>query len=268
MNPKNASANMLGVTTAVSPDQGLLDQAHRVAMDFSCPLIPRGRHGLKAIFESYGLEEIFVVTKTGLVLHNREQSVFWHPGTAFLKLARPQNKPLDILRATAIEPGDQVLDCTLGFGADALVMSWAAGSEGKVVGLEYNSRLAYLTQEGLKHYKHKLDALTLAMAGIQVVVADHGTYLSALPDKAYDVVYFDPMFREGVTGAMAMGLWKSFAYNSPLDLEAWQEAKRVARKRVVVKERIGSGVFESLGIEEKIGGWRRGAVAYGYVSIE
>ncbi len=43
------------------------------------------------------------------------------------------------------------------------------------------------------------------------------------------------------------------------------EALRVCKKRVVVKERIGSGVFKELGIINRIGEIKFGSVVYGYI---
>ncbi len=256
----------LGVTTATDPTEALIASAKALSEQLGCPMVDRGRRGLKHLLAHYKFDRMFVVTHECIVLHSVETSVFWNPGTAYLKLWQPsQNKPLDLLVATALGPGDQVLDCTLGYGSDAIVCSWAVGREGRVVGLEADGPMAYLTAQGMKGYQKGPTAMLEAMRRIEVWPVDHLTYLRGLPDGAFDVVYFDPMFVEGVSASPSMVPLRHLACLEGISQEAWQEAKRVARRRVVVKERIGSGVFEALGVQQKVGGWRKGHVAYGWI---
>src|SRR5512138_2034020 len=93
------------------------------------------------------------------------------------------------LEAAGIEDGDAVLDCTLGLGADALVAAVAAGPRGRVVGVEASPALAAWVGEGLRRLDDE------AAARIEVRAADHAALLAALPDRSFDVVVFDPMFR-------------------------------------------------------------------------
>lgn len=274
-----ATAVTTAVTTAVDPTSELIQRAAEIAGSLGCPVVPRGRRGLKQLLARYQLQRVFVVTHDALVLHSADASVFWHPGTAMLKLwryaaANPKRedpaatRPMDLVVAAAIESGDRILDCTLGYGSDAIVMSWAVGATGGVVGLEADPALAYLTAEGLKHYPerhHVSDEVAAAMGRIQVVSTPCLDYLRTLPDNSFDVVYFDPMFQEAVEGSVALGALRHFAHTAPLDRATVAEAQRVSRRRVVVKERIGSGVFETLGITQTIGGWRTGAIAYGFL---
>lgn len=266
----------IAVTTSVEPSEALLARAGEISVDLQCPLLDRDRRGLKQLMERHHLDRVFVLTKEQLVLHGREGSLFWHPGTSVLKLwaYAPSNnkhkqleKTLDIIRATGIQPGDQILDCTLGYGSDAIVLSWACGPTGRVVGLEADLCLAYLTGDGLRTYKNVAPQVREAMGRIEVVQSMNLAYLRQLPANSFDVVYFDPMFQEGLSASKPLQALRAFACTAILDIETLHEAKRVARRRVVVKERIGSGVFEALGIEKTLGGWRTGAVAYGLVDL-
>ncbi|MBX5437867.1 MAG: hypothetical protein IRZ33_11770, partial [Alicyclobacillaceae bacterium] len=83
---------------------------------------------------------------------------------------------------------------------------------------------------------------------IQVIVGDHADVLAAMAADSVDVVVFDPMFRKPPGRPTAMDPVRVFANPSPLSARAWAEAKRVARRCVVLKERPGSGEFERFGL--------------------
>ena len=80
--------------------------------------------------------------------------------------------------------------------------------------------------------------------------------------KAVDVVYLDPMFRYSVQGSSNMQPLHQIADRRPLRRELLQEACRVARRRVVVKEAVHSPEWERLGIQDFSGG-RYSRVRYG-----
>ncbi|MNI75326.1 hypothetical protein D3C73_1314660 [compost metagenome] len=73
--------------------------------------------------------------------------------------------------------------------------------------------------------------------------------LKQMPDKSADLIYFDPMFRDPIMESSAISPLRMFANNSSLTGEVIAEAKRVARKSIVLKEKKGSGEFERLGFE-------------------
>ena len=57
------------------------------------------------------------------------------------------------------------------------------------------------------------------------------------------------MFRQTVNRSSGLQPLKKLANPRPLDRESVREAVRVARKRVVLKERLMSGEFERLGFQ-------------------
>ncbi|GKT37709.1 Ribosomal RNA small subunit methyltransferase J like protein [Aduncisulcus paluster] len=103
------------------------------------------------------------------------------------------------------------------------------------------------------------------MSRVEVIHADYRGYLKSQPDNAFDVVYFDPMFQHTNEKSKSMAAIKDFALGAPLEMDSIEEALRVCRKRVVVKERIGGGVFKKLGIRHRVGDIRFGAVVYGVI---
>jgi len=86
-----------------------------------------------------------------------------------------------------------------------------------------------------------------------------------MPDKSMDIVYFDPMFRRGIEESSSVGQLRLFANLDPLSETVMEQAKRIARKRIVLKERKDSGEFERLGFSivsrENMG------VAYGVLEV-
>jgi hypothetical protein len=185
----------------------------------------------------------------------------FHPNMAALRVKRLQEGGSDLLiTASKMQAGDQVLDCTLGMGADAIVSAYAVGEQGSVVALESQPLIAELVDHGLATYQTDRRALQQAMRRVQVVKADYYTYLQEQPDQSVDFVLFDPMFRRPVLASLPMQQLKPLANHAPLTPEAVQEACRVARKAVLFKERVNSPEFERLGFVEQ---WSSSQIAWG-----
>lgn len=204
-----------------------------------------------------------VVTKEHLVIETSSGQLFFHPG-----MARPRIRALEqgrtdvMIEAMGLTAGQSVLDCTLGLGADALVAAYVAGETGRVVGVEAVPALAEVVRIGMATYQFKHESVVEAMRRVEVVCAEHGQYLSSLPDNAFDVVYFDPLFRDPVQETIHMQPWRELGRQQPLALDTLQQACRVARRRVVVKERSDGRVLRELGITRIVGG-KTSRIAYG-----
>jgi hypothetical protein len=80
-----------------------------------------------------------------------------------------------------------------------------------------------------------------------VIQADYRHFLRTLPDRSFDIVMFDPMFRQTILESTAMQMLRPLANSEPLDEASVREAVRVARRVVLFKERPESGEFERLG---------------------
>ncbi|MGQ9512445.1 class I SAM-dependent methyltransferase [Thermodesulfitimonas sp.] len=255
---------LVTTTHGAGEDAAAAGQALAVRLDV--PFVPRGGHGLATLLSREGAEAALVFGPQRLSLcfyrDGRREEFFFHPGTALLRIKNIlAGKPDQMIQAMALRPGDTVLDCTLGLGADAIVASFVAGSQGRVVGVEKVAPLAAVVEYGLRHYAAE-PLLTAAMRRIEVVVADHYDYLLRLPAASFDVVYFDPFFRVPVKGAAQVAPLRAVGERAPLKEEAVQAALRVARRRVVLKERRGSAAFTRLGFREFCGG-RHAHIAYG-----
>ena len=253
----------LVVTTSRKPTGEEEAQALALARELGVPYIPR-----RGSLQDLGAPAVLVVTRERLVVQTEAGEIFFHPG-----MARPRVRQLErghpdvMVEAMGLRPGDAVLDCTLGLGSDAIVASFVAGERGRVVGLEAVPVLAALVRWGLAHHDPGHDGLRAAMRRVEVVCADHEDYLLRLPDRCFDIVYFDPMFREPVHESAHMRPWRALACYKPLTQAAIAAARRVARRRVVVKERSGSPVFDELGLTTVVGG-RKSRIAYGILDVD
>ena len=106
-----------------------------------------------------------------------------------------------------------------------------------------------------------------ALRRIRAVRADHAAYLAAMPDKSVDIVYFDPMFRLPIAESSGLEPLRNVANPAALSEAAVREARRVARRIVVLKENRDSGEFERLGFE-----WvkpkKTSKIAYGVITVD
>ncbi|SIS89259.1 class I SAM-dependent methyltransferase [Alicyclobacillus vulcanalis] len=252
------------VTTPLRPKGDHVARAREMAPWFGASFEPRRGRSIAQLLEHV---DAVVVVADPAVIHVRgaPHPLFFHPSMAYQRLRRLQTGEPDRLLALAeIAPGDAVIDATLGLGTDALVFAEAVGQEGRVVGIE-RSPVMYGLLRAVQIYgcqAHPREAQLLQR--VQLVHGDHAAWLRAQADLSADVVYFDPMFRDPVRQSVHMQPIRPVAWERPLSREAVEEAKRVARRAVIVKERPKSGVLESLGLEPDrasgrfaYGVWRR-----------
>ncbi|WP_003544804.1 class I SAM-dependent methyltransferase [Desulfotomaculum nigrificans] len=255
----------LVVTTGIRSGIALEQQALELSRQLNVPYVRRQKRSLDNIKEMSGAQVILLVKSNKLSLVVDGKELFFHPGLAKLRIKEIQAGKTDqMIKAMGLKAGDSVLDCTLGLAADALVASYVTGPGGMVVGLEDSMPVAEIVRRGLQSYTGEKPELLAAMRRIQVINAHHLGYLRQLPDNSFDVVYFDPMFRQPRHQSSSLVPLRPLANSSPLSQEAVVEAYRVARKRVVMKENRNSEEFSRLNFHTIEGG-RYSPVAYGVI---
>ncbi|MFT7520158.1 MAG: 16S rRNA (guanine1516-N2)-methyltransferase [Kiritimatiellia bacterium] len=190
-----------------------------------------------------------MVGRTGLALLCGERQFRWHPGLLHTRIEAGWSHPM--VRAMRLAPGDRVLDCSLGLGTDAMFMTRLTGQP--VVALEMIPALALLTREGLRGY---------GVQDIHVICTESAHFMASLPDNCFDVVQGDPMFPKGTGVTPSLEGVRQIAHASPLSLEWVQQAVRVARKTVVVRDIDRGSLLEMLGAPE-IFRVRKGRPRYG-----
>ena len=237
------------VTTSFHPGDQETNEAKELARAWKVQFVRRGRRSLQALFEQTASDQVVIVSKEGWRYEDKKgHSFFFHPNMSALRIKHlASGQPDSMVSVAGLKEGDFVLDCTLGMGADSIVASYVVGEKGRVVALESEPVIAAIAGHGLQTYRTGRKALNEAMRRVEIVQARYQTYLKQLEDQSFDVVMFDPMFRETVKQSSAMQMLKPLANPEPLDPESVQEAVRVARRVVLLKERPKSGEFERLG---------------------
>ena len=251
------------VTTSRAPNPVHIHLAEQTAQNLGISYVPRGTLSLPELRERHDAPCILVAKSGTLMLETPDGELFFHPNMSHLRVKNLRKGQHDnMAQAMGLAPGMSVLDCTLGFGADAIVASFVTGEEGRVVGLEKSPLIAAVTAHGLATFERENEVMTAAMRRIEVVNTDAFDYLRAQPDNAFDVVYFDPMFRHPLLQSENMNPLRYAADHDPVSEEMMAEARRVARRRVVLKETSKSTEFARLGFPEIAGG-RYSPVHYG-----
>lgn len=234
------------VTTSARPNPQLTAQGQAAAHQWGVPFFPRHyKESITPWFDSRA-HALLVFGHDGVTLWDREGHHGFHGGMAHLRrlrLAAGEGEGDTFVRMADLRKGDALLDCTLGLGQDALVASLAVGPEGRVVGVEKSLPLCALAAEGLKLYELGPDSCR-----IEVVHADAHEYLRTLPDRSFDIVFFDPMFARPRKSQPGFDVLRRFADYAPLTPETLREGRRVARRWVVVKGARHTDDLKKLGL--------------------
>lgn len=239
------------VTTSSRGQAKLEGLALEISQQFQLNYVKRGNYSIAELMQNNQTESLIMVTTEGVKFFFQEQlkdPFFFHPSSAMFRLKRLLKGEHDpFIEATQLDTGMSLLDATLGLASDSIIASYTVGTKGRVVGLESVPILSFMVQLGLRSWESKLKELNEAMRRIEVIRANHQEYLMNLPSSSYDVVYFDPMFERSKEDSLAIAPLKKLANYQRLNLEIIQEAKRIARKRVVLKDSSYSTRFAELG---------------------
>ncbi|OLN31466.1 class I SAM-dependent methyltransferase [Desulfosporosinus metallidurans] len=219
------------------------------------------------------------ITRRGVFLSYGTEQLSFHPSMALIRLINLLRGGSDrYLEATQLKAGGSLLDATLGLGTDALIGAWAVGEKGRVLAIEKSPILAAMVQDGLNHFKEMIPnsksrdkqeawfALARVSPQIKVSWGDNRNYFSNIPTRSVDVVYFDPMFRQTYEHSHSIQPLHRWSDHSPLDQATVVEACRIARQRVVLKERKNSPEFRRLGFDILLGG-QYSPVDYGVILV-
>ena len=241
--------------------------AARTAQQLGIPNVPRGNDSLEELRAAYGVDAVLVARRGLLTAVTNEGELFFHPGMSHLRIKNLLLGHGDhLVSALGLTEGMHVLDGTLGTGADAIVESFAVGERGTVTALEVNPLIAAVIADGLAHATGDNYEMHAAMRRISVHHADALSFLRGAKAHSVDVVYFDPMFRRPLHESAGMNALRTLADMRALTEETVAEACRVARRRVVMKERQGSAEFERLGFTRITGG-KYSRIAYGVMEL-
>lgn len=256
------------ITTADTASDEIITRAKELAARFGARYVPRGRVSVSKLLKKYDESESIVLTENAIRLISSEgEPMEYHPSMGYVRAKRLLKGESDpMIDVSRMKPGDTVMDCTAGLGSDSLVFSVYGGPGSRVIASENSRALAALLSEGLSYYCTSIDVVNEAMRRIEVVQGHHLELLRGMPDRSVDVIYFDPMFREPVTESAAIEPLRDFANHDALSIMTIEEAKRVARKTIVLKEKKESAEFARLGFLEQ--SRPHSKISYGVISLD
>ncbi|HIG53179.1 MAG TPA: hypothetical protein EYG11_09120 [Candidatus Latescibacteria bacterium] len=237
--PKVQPDLSVAITTIAQAGAQECETAQAIAAELNAPFIARvnGQPGNTA--KHSDREGLLIIERKGLALWVAGQTFRYHPNMATMRVrALSQKKNDGLVDALQLKTGASLLDCTCGLGADAIVAAHAVGPTGRVRALESSTLLALLAIRGMARYSlASPPELIPAMRRVEVHHTDFTDYLRRETDNAWDIVYFDPMFSETIDLSQGLDIVRRLAYPDGPSLRDVQEARRVARHRVAMKDR-------------------------------
>lgn len=242
------------VTTSARTNEQLDEKAKKAAAELGCLFVKRNKRSVASLQAEYGMG-CLIVAKNRLEFYSSEiaEPFFFHPNSASFRIKRLMRGEEDpFIAAARLEPGMSLLDCTLGLASDSIAASFVTGPAGQVTGIESHPVLSYIVKEGLIAWESPLPELNEAMKRIRVMNEDYHQVLARLPDQSFDVVYFDPMFTTPILSSEGIAGLRTLAAHGELTKAAVQEAVRIAKQRVVLKDHYQSNRFSKLGFNQHI----------------
>jgi 16S rRNA G966 N2-methylase RsmD len=231
------------------------------------PYYERGRLTLAKMHERYSTTRAIVIYENdSRIIQSGQPDLYFHPSMAYVRMKRILRGETDrLLQVSGVQEGDSILDCTAGLCSDSLLFAHAIGESGKIVALESNALLAAIVQDGLACYAGEINEVNHAAKRIEIKHFDHFEYLKQAETNSVDIIYFDPMFQSPLESSASIQPLRAFANEQPITVAVIQEACRVARKCVVMKNNNRKAAFEHLGFNEVLLGGSN--VAYGVIRI-
>lgn len=232
------------ITTSLRMDDNLVSKAKQLAEDLGIEYLKRNKRSVSSLLKE--VEKVLVLYQNKLVLEQRNgQTFFFHPDTAMLRIKAGHDPLLDLIGPSK----KTILDCTMGLASDSIVLA-SAGHQ--VTSLESSRLIHFIVSRGLQDFNSSNVLVDCAMRSIQTKWIDSLTYLKEQIDNSVDVIYFDPMFSEEIKESNNLSGLVQMADGSRLSKELLLEAKRVARKKILVKAHFRDSVFEEFGFKRHV----------------
>ncbi|ARF18763.1 hypothetical protein SporoP17a_01110 [Sporosarcina ureae] len=227
---------------------------HQAADALQAPVVERKKRSISTLQDIYQAD-VLVAGKDRYSFYKKgsNESFFFHPNSATYRLKRILKGEIDPLVAAAdLKLGDSFLDCTLGFGSDAIIAASTVGEKGTVEGVEADAIIAFLTKVGLHNFPIDFPLLQEAMKRVQVIHAEAVDFLKTCETSSRDVVFLDPMFTTPIEESSNFEVLREIGMTDTVTEEWVAEALRVCRRRVVLKDHFQSPMFERFGFIQQI----------------
>lgn len=258
---------MTAVTTIRNSTAPIIEEAKTRAQVLGFPYFQR-EDTLEEMAARYHVDGFLIYGKQLPYYWNGGEEYRFHMGTAVLRTSQMEKGNQD--RLCRLLPTDDfcsVLDCTFGQAGDSSTMSWYLLGRGQVTALEKSPILYEIGRAGIAGYVDKDEKLTKAVRRISLWHQDYKTFLQQAAPKSFDVIYFDPMFHHPVKREVndMEGFRRAASYDG-LAEEVLQLAMKVARKKIIVKERPFSPLFRN-GLFTEVHGKKGQTTAYGVINL-
>ena len=223
----------------------LVARAKEAAERWQLPFVDRARKSPLEALLGQKAHALLVLGSDGWTLRDIEGALHFTPNMAWLRIKRIDAGVEDdvLVKLCELKPSDQVLDCTLGLGIDALVCARVVGPTGRVVGIEKVLPLWILTSEGLAHWE-----IANHSARIETLHGDSTELMATFDDQSFDCVLFDPMFEKPRKSSPAFEILRRTATDAPLTATMLAHARRIARRWVVIKSASYTPAMKRLGL--------------------
>ena len=232
------------ITTSLRENEALIARAQELAYELGVDYQPRRKLSLAKCLERFGA--FYLLYKDRLSFVNADASEFsFHPDTAVLRIKAPHDALISLLGQSP----KSILDTTMGLASDSLVMT-AVGN--RVTALESQEVIFQVVSRGLATYQTDDKRLEKAMRSIKAIKSDSLSFLKVQADDSFDIIYADPMFSEIIKESKNLEAIKPLANGSRLTEEWLDEAKRVAREKIIIKAHFRDPIFEELGFERQV----------------
>lgn len=251
------------ISTSSKTNAYLIEQAKELSQLLQMPYVPRKHQSVEELLDAHHCAGALVVTKEGPSFVTKEGIPHqFHLSMAHLRLLEIDRGHIDhLLRAIGYETATSVLDCTAGLGSDSAIISYGCPQLTRHTAIEGHPILGYITNYGFRHFQHKNPSVTESLRRIQLVICNYQDYLEQLEHNTYDVIYLDPMFENPVYESPQFLQWRGHLLESKITPEIVELALEKS-KRLVIKERKGSRLFNELPPIEMVGG-KYSSIAYG-----
>lgn len=256
------------VTTAQKASLQEQEKARLAADLLGIPYVNRRRDSLSKIKAAHNEADILIMSQDGPTLYTGEKVMHkFHLSMAQLRIIAYDRGDVEhLLVAIGDEPVESFLDCTSGLCSDSLMVSYGHPEIQRFIALEGNPLLAYISNYGCRHFVHESQSVTNALRRIQLCAMRYEQFLKNAKDKTFDIVYFDPMFEVPVKESPQFLALRGHIVESSLTQAMLEEAKRVARRKVIVKERPFATIFKEWP-PTYIQGGQYSKVAYGVYEV-
>ena len=204
----------LGVTTSRRVTDARRSYARSRAEQWAAAYVVRRDQSLTRMLADF--DALLVFDQSNVRLVDQDSAIGFHPGMAFQRIRRLTQGLADpLVEAGNLQPGQRILDATLGFGQDALVAASVVGTTGAVTALEASPVLSAFADEGLPTCVLP-SGVDLDIA--KVVTVHHAeaiTWLAAT-DERFDVALLDPMFARPKRAHPSFATLRRHALHVPL----------------------------------------------------